>query len=169
MTSAMGPASRRGVRGFTLIELLVVIAIIGILIALLLPALAKAKCVTRNGACFAQINDLGRAMESYETDFGIYPSKPGTSALADDTTIFINCLLQKGPKFTSYYSVKDDDMSATKELLSQHEKPIHYKFPGGSTAGPDGKTHSSMPYLLWTWGCLGPEPDCNYEINNWTR
>jgi prepilin-type N-terminal cleavage/methylation domain-containing protein len=169
MTSATGHAARRGARGFTLIELLVVIAIIGILVALLLPALSKARCVTRNGACFAQINDLGRAMESYETDFGIYPSKPGTSALADDTTIFVVCLQAKGPRFSSYYSFKDDDLNNNKELQSAHGQPVHYKFPGGSTAGPDGKTHGNMPYLLWTWGCLGPDPDCNYEVNNWTR
>lgn len=55
-------------RGFTLIELLVVIAIIGILSALLLPALGRAKRKAHSAACISQLHQMGLAMELYIQD-----------------------------------------------------------------------------------------------------
>jgi prepilin-type N-terminal cleavage/methylation domain-containing protein/prepilin-type processing-associated H-X9-DG protein len=93
-------------RGFTLIELLVVIAIIGVLVALLLPAVQAAREAARRSQCINNLKQIGLAFHNYHNVNDCFPSGemtvPNLSGARTFWTCFILPYLELGPLGNAY-------------------------------------------------------------------
>jgi prepilin-type N-terminal cleavage/methylation domain-containing protein len=147
--------SRSGIsRGFTLVELLVVIAIIGVLVALLLPAVQAAREAARRTDCADKLKNIGIALHNHHDTYLSFP--PGM--LDDDTNnigwaVSILPFAEQGP----LYEVINGPFQ--RQIASPNNKPIimtktwvgHPNIDGwtGGTPNATGYTPDN-PYLTQT-------------------
>ena len=98
--SAGTQQARIGRNGFTLIELLVVIAIIGVLIAILLPAIQAAREASRRSTCANNLKQIGLGMHNYLSVSRLFPPGQRRYALGAPTyawsAFFLDYIEEKG-------------------------------------------------------------------------
>lgn len=66
-------ANRPPRRGFTLIELLVVVTVVGLLCALILPAVMASREAARRAQCTNNLKQIALALQNYQAQVGVYP------------------------------------------------------------------------------------------------
>jgi len=159
-TIAPKAGSRRS-GGFTLVELLVVIAIIGVLVALLLPAVQAAREAARRSSCGNNLKQIGLALHNFHDAHRKFPpsSNLPSSGLGDGWSIHANLLPQLEQQnvrnlvdLTTSYS--------SQPLVTQFRVPT-YICPSevNDRERPDGAlTHYPLCYAvnLGTWLVYNP-------------
>lgn len=101
--------------GFTLVELLVVIAIIGVLVALLLPAIQAAREAARRSECSNHLKQIGLAIQLYHDTRQAYPmGRNSTDQFGVSWAFRILPFMEEQAIYDSYNSTKrvDDELNA---------------------------------------------------------
>jgi len=148
-------------RGFTLVELLVVIAIIGVLVALLLPAVQAAREAARRSSCSNNLRQVALAMHNFHDTHGCLPpgNVQGTTARPPHTrfgialgtehgwSIFVLPFMEGSSLYNGYRWDKSWDATENLPVVRQHVQTfICPSAPGNKRVDVDNKNAACGDY-----------------------
>jgi prepilin-type N-terminal cleavage/methylation domain-containing protein/prepilin-type processing-associated H-X9-DG protein len=158
---------RAGYNAFTLVELLVVIAVIGVLIALLLPAVQKVREAASRTSCTNNLKQLGLALHNFENTNGKFPS--GSPEVFQDESGYLSPQVQILPYLEqdNTYRLFDLNMGPFDEVnvIAATQKPKVFLCPSDPFQGAEsimGWTNYHANCGSWVYargwdGVFGPD------------
>lgn len=160
------PARRRG---FTLVELLVVIAIIGVLVALLLPAVQAAREAARRMSCSNNLKQFGLALQNFHDTHGTFPV-----GMTDDDTnnfgwgLYILPYMEQG----NIYTAISTKVSATapQQLITRpgsHANVDGWSLLQVNNSAHDVNTKTILPGYLCPSNALGKKDNNGYGASHY--
>jgi len=93
----------RAPSAFTLVELLVVMGIIGVLVAMLLPAVNQTVAAVRKAACANRVAQIEAGLANFKNDWGIYP--PSNTDIADEANALAEACPASSPHGYEFLTV----------------------------------------------------------------
>lgn len=159
----------RAKRGFTLVELLVVIAIIGVLVALLLPAVQQAREAARRAQCVNNLKNIGLAMHNYHDTYRNFPYLGFADWNGDTISVFGRLL--PFIEQTAMYETLDFNVRANDgnnrlyrtTPIDVYSCPSETVTLGESNSGNNHWSHQRYSYAV----CVGNTNYDQHNANNW--
>ena len=151
----------RGLHGFTLVELLVVIAIIGVLVALLLPAVQAARESARRSQCVNNLKQIGVGFLNHESNHGMLPCAGWTAVYVGDPLLgtgrdqpggWIYQILPYVEQ-QAVYNITNDGDKLNVTANQKQQSIVLQGTPISSFNCPSRRPAQAQPYLLnnsWT-------------------
>jgi len=163
-------SNRRGREiGFTLVELLVVIAIIGVLVALLLPAVQAAREAARRNQCLNNFKQLALAAQNHQGAFNYLPVdiNDPPNEKGDRPQLYMQLLpFMEGSALKNAYDFSVGPLHARNKPLLGREEPMlrcpsddsYIMEAGSADNGGDRKSNYGFNYGYGTYGQLADNP-----------